>query len=146
MAHVRVQLSTWVVSALLGSDDADNRVYLRRALPLAKTLPATFLVSIANERSADVSGSGTQERVADLRVIACVKADSDDAEDILARMATFAEETLAGDPTFGGLARTYEYQSTEFSVAGDGDRTCNVAAMTFAVTYYTRRTDPQTAL
>lgn len=146
MAHIRTQIRDRVKTLLTGSADAGNRVENRRTLPLPKGMAPTFIYSIQNERSADVSMDGTQERVADLRVTACAKGDAETTEDILDRMALWTEQQFAGDPRLGGLIDTYAYQSTEFSFAGDGEQTLCTAGITFALTYYAKRGNPETAL
>lgn len=146
MTHVRTQVRAWLSSHLVGSPDAGARVFARRALPLEKNLSPTLIYSVQNERSADVSMDGTQERVLDVRVTACAKGDADDTEDVLDRLALFVEEVFAGAADMGGLIATYAYQSTEFSFAGEGEKTLCTAALTFALTLYTNRDDPETSL
>jgi hypothetical protein len=146
MAHVRKQIRDWVKANLVGSADAGSRVFLRRSLPLEKDLQPTLIASVQNERSTDISMDGSQERIVALRVTACAKGDAEETEDTLDRMAVFVETALADDPDMGGLIETYAYQGTEFSFAGDGERTLCTAALTFALTLYTKRDDPETSL
>jgi hypothetical protein len=89
---------------------------------------------------------GTQERVPLVRVTACTKGDSEETEDLLDRLAVFIEQTFADDPTMGGLINTYIYQATEFSFAGDAEQSVCAAALTFALSTYTKRDDPETPL
>lgn len=145
MAHIRTQIRARVKTLLTGSPDAGARVENRRTLPLPKGLAPTFIFAFQNERSTDISMDGTQERVAELRITACAKGDASATEDILDRMALWAELQFAGDPRFGGLIDTYAYQSTEYSFAGDGDQTLCTAGITFALTWYAKRGNPETS-
>lgn len=146
MTHIRTQIRGRVKTRLSGSPDAGARVLGRRSLPLPRELAPTFIFAFQNERSTDVSMDGTQERVAELRVTACVKGDAEATEDVLDRMGLYAEQRFSADPTLGGLIETYAYQSAEFSFVGEGDQTLCTAAYTFALTYYAKRGDPQTSL
>lgn len=146
MAHVRKQLRDYLKPRLEGTPDAGDRVLVRRSLPLSRTMEPTYLLSIENERSADMSMSGSQNREIAVRITGVVKGDQEAGEDALERLAVHAESVFSADPTLGGLAQTYEYQSTEFSTGGEGDKVVSAAALTFAVTVFTDRGDPETAL
>ncbi|TPK38699.1 hypothetical protein [Mesorhizobium sp. B2-5-3] len=146
MSHVRNQLRDWLAANLVGSPQAGSRVEQRRSLPLAKDLRPTFLFEVSNETSTDIDMDGHQQRVIGVRVTACVKDDSSDGEDTLDAMALFVEGVLSDDPTLGGIAQDYAYQATEFNFTGNAERTLCTAALTFAVTVFTARADPETAL
>lgn len=146
MAHIRKQLRDWLKGAMTGSPEAGDRVFVRRSFPLGKDLQPSFLVSVENERSADVSMGVTQERVLSVRIVAVAKGEQEADEDMLDAMCVFVEGIFSSDPTCGSLAQTYEYQSTEFSTGALGEKVVSTAALTFAVTVYTRRDAPQTAL
>jgi hypothetical protein len=148
LTHIRTQIRDWLKTHLAGSADAGGRVLVRRTLPLPKGLQPTLLVALANEQSVDMAmgDDPLQDRTVQVKVTACAKGDSEATEDILDRLAVFVEQAFAADPTFGGLVQTYAYQATEFSFAGDGEQTLCAAALTFALSVYTRRSDPQTAL
>jgi len=146
VAHVRKQLRDWLKAELAGSAEAGSRVFVRRSLPLARDLQPTFLLSIENERSADMSMSGSQNRTVAVRITGCVKDDSEDGENTLDAMAVFAEGVFSADPTLGGMAETYEYQATEFAFTAQGETTLCTAALSFAVTLLTARDDPETLL
>ena len=137
----RVEIRDWLLANLVGSMDAGARVLARKALPLAKELAPTFIFSIQNQRSTDISMSGTQLRVDLLRVTACVKGAADETEDTLDRMGMWVEDVLGINPRMGGLIATYEYQGTEFSHAGEGEKTLSTAAFSFALTYYSDRAE-----
>lgn len=146
MAHIRTQQRASIKAMLAGSPDAAGRVLVRRGLPLQKDFQPTFLVSFQNERSEDVSMGGAQLRTLEVRVTACVKGDSEAGEDTLDRMALWAEERFAANPTLGGLAETYAYQSTEYGFFDGGEATLCTAAITFVAQSYTRRDDPENTL
>lgn len=146
MAHVRTQIRTWLGSHLAGSPDAGSRVFERRSLPLEKNLSPALIYSVQNELSSDVSMDGTQERNVSIRVTACAKGDAAETENILDRLALFVEAVFADAGDMGGLIATYAYQSTEFSFAGDGEKSLCTAALTFALMLHTKRDDPETAL
>lgn len=146
MAHVRKQLRDWLAANLVGSPQAASRVEQRRSLPLAKDLRPTFLFEVSNEAATDIDMDGHQQRVIGIRITACVKDDSADGEDTLDAMALFVEVVFSGDPTLGGIAQDYAYQATECSFTGNAERTLCTAVMTFAVTVFTGRGDPETAL
>ncbi|MDR7220355.1 hypothetical protein [Aminobacter aminovorans] len=146
MAHVRKQVRSWVKGNLMGSTAAGGRVFVSRTNPLPDALQPTLLIAVQNERSADVSAQGSQRRDIAVRVTACAKGDAEATEDTLDQLAVFVESVFAADPTLGGLAETYEYQSTEFEFNGSGEKTLCTAALTFAVTLFTARTDPETSI
>jgi len=146
MAHVRKQIRAWLKANLTGSAEAGNRVFMRRTLPLEKNLQPSLIVAVQNERSADASMGGTQQRVVEVRITACAKGDSEATEDTLDALGVFVEGKFAADPTLGGLAETYEYQATEFAFSGDAERSFCTAAFTFAVTLFTARGNPETSL
>lgn len=146
MTHVRTQIRVAVAALLAGSADAGGRVQGRRSLPQPKGLSPTFIYAFQNERSNDVSMGGTQERVAELRITACAKGDAEATEDILDRMAVHVDQRLSANADLGGLIQTWEYLSTEYSFSGEGEQTLCTAALTYALTYYTRREDSQTSL
>lgn len=146
MTHVRTQIRAWLKTNLAGSADAGNRVFIRRSLPLEKDMQPTLIVAFHNERSTDITTDGTQERAPEIRITACAKGDAETTEDVLDRLGLFVEHTLAANPTFGGLVSTYEYQSTEFAFASDGDRTFCTAAFTFTAAYFTNRGDAENSL
>jgi hypothetical protein len=146
MPHVRTQLREWLAANLVGSAQAGSRVEQRRSLPLSKDLQPTFLFEVSNEASIDIDMGGDQQRTVGVRITACVKDDSGDGEDTLDAMATFVEGVFSDDPTLGGIAQDYAYQATEFNFVGTAERTLCSAALTFAVTVFTARADPQTAL
>lgn len=146
MPHIRTQIRGWLKSNLAGSPDAGSRVFARRSLPLPKDLAPTLNFSFQAERSSDVSMDGTQERMPEVRIAACAKGDAEATEDILDRLALFVEGVFADNPTMGGLIDSYAYQSTEFSFSGEGEKVFCTAALTFVLTLYTKRTNPQTAL
>lgn len=137
----RVQIRDWLLANLVGSQDAGSRVMARQALPLAKDLEPTLVFTIRSQRSTDIDMNGTQERVDLLRVTACVKGTADETEDVLDRLGMFVEDVLGSSPQLGGLIAAYEYQSTEFSHTGDGEKTLCTAAFTFSLTYYTDRAE-----
>ncbi|KQS90302.1 hypothetical protein [Rhizobium sp. Leaf386] len=143
MTHARHSIRDHVQTMLAGSPDAGARVLPRRSLPLPDRLQPTLVFNFMDEQSQDISMGGSQERRGRLMVRACVKGDSGDSEDVLDRLAVWTELRFADDPTLGGLISTYEYQSTEFAVAGEGDKTLSIAAFIFALTYYTQRDNPQ---
>ncbi|RWC47958.1 MAG: hypothetical protein EOS55_13920 [Mesorhizobium sp.] len=146
MAHVRKRLRDWLASNLVGSPHAGLRVEQRRSLPLAKDLKPTLLFEVSNEASTDIDMDGHQQRVVGVRITACVKDDSADGEDTLDALAVFVEGVFASNPTLGGLAQDYAYQTTECNFSGGAERTLCTAALTFAVTVFTARADPETAL
>ena len=146
MSHIRTQLRGWLKTSLAGSSEAGSRVYVRRSLPLPEDLQPTILIAIQNELSSDISMSGTQRRGVAVRITLCAKGDAEATEDTLDELAVFIEGVLAADPTLGGLAETYEYQSTEFEFSGAGEKTLCTAALTFLVTLLTARDDPQNPL
>jgi hypothetical protein len=148
MPHIRNQIRMWLKTNLAGSPDAGSRVFIRRAVPLPKGLQPTLLVSIQNEPSTDMSmgDDPMQDRVPQVRITACAKGDAEETEDVLDRLAVFVENQFAVDPTMGGLIQTYAYQLTEFNFSGEGEATLCTAALTFALSVYTRRGDPETAL
>ena len=146
MAHVRKQLRDWLAANLVGSPQVGFRVEQRRSLPLAKDLQPTLLFEVSNEASADIDMDGNQQRVVGIRITACVKDDSADGEDTLDAMALFVEGVFSTNPTLGGLVQDYAYQATECSFVGNAERTLCTAVLTFAVTVFTARADPQTAL
>lgn len=142
MPHVRKTLRDWLKTNLAGSPQAGSRVYVRRTLPLDKNLQPSLLIAVQNERSTDAAMGGSQVRLVEFRVSACVKGDGEDAEDALDTLCVFVEKKLAA---LGGGAQTYEYQSTEFNFDASGERTLSVATMTFVAVIYTDRADPETA-
>lgn len=146
MAHVRQQVRSWVRDNLMGSAIAGSRVFVSRTAPLPDALQPTLLIAVQNERSADISAQGSQRRDVTVRVTACAKGDAEATEDVLDELAVFVESTFATDPTLGGLAEAYEYQSTEFEFNGSGEKTLCTAALTFAVTVFTARSDPETSI
>lgn len=146
MAHIRKQLRDWMKVNLVGSPQAGNRVYVRRTLPLPKHLQPTLLIAIQNERSVDASMSGSQQRDVAVRITACAKGDAEATEDTLDALGVFVEKKFAAAPDLGGLASTYEYQTTEFEFSGGGEDTLCTAAFTFTVTLFTNRSDPETSL
>ncbi|TPN79965.1 hypothetical protein [Mesorhizobium sp. B1-1-2] len=146
MAHVRKQLRDWLRINLAGSPQAGSRVEERRSLPLGKDLKPTLLFEVSNEGSTDLDMDGTQQRVDIVRISACVKDDSVEGADTLDALALFVEGIFSNDPTLGGIAQDYAYQTTEFNFVGTAERTLCVAALTFAVTLFTARADPETAL
>ena len=92
---------------LTGSALAGDRVFVRRTLPLERNLQPSLIVVVQNERSADASMDGTQQRTVEVRITACVKGDSEAGEDMLDALGVFVEGKFAADPTLGGLAETY---------------------------------------
>jgi len=148
MAHVRKAIRDWLKANLTGSADAGSRVEVRRSLPLPDALQPTLLIAVQNEASTDQSmGSNpSQLRRITVRVTACAKGAAEATEDILDRLAVFVEGKLAADPSLGGGAETYEYQSTEFEFNATGDKTLCTAALTFAVIVLTARNNPETPL
>lgn len=146
MSHVRALIRQRLKLVLSGSPDAGSRVQVRRALPLAKDLDPTLLISIEHERSTDDSMAGGQERIIRFRVAAVAKGDAEATEDTLDRLAVFVERQMALQPPLGGLARSCEYMATEFQFSGEAERTLCVAAMTFEAVVYTGRDNPETAL
>jgi len=146
MPHIRKQIRDRLKASLAGSALAGNRVHVRRTLPLERNLHPSLIIAVQNERSADASMDGIQQRTVEVRVTACVKGDSEAGEDMLDALGTFVEQRFAADPTLGGLAETYEYQATEFSFGDDAERIFCTAAFTFAVTILTNRGNPETSL
>lgn len=146
MAHIRKQIRDYLKIALSSSDIAGRRVYVQRSIPLEKDSEACILISPQTERSADASMSGTQERVYSLRITAVVKSGDEVAQDTLDALGMFVERVFATDPTLGGLVQTYEYQAAEWSGDGGGEWPFCTTAMTFAVTYYTDRSNPEISL
>ena len=146
MPHIRKHLRDWLKANLAGSALAGDRVFVRRTLPLERNLQPSLIVAVQNERSADASMDGIQQRTVEVRITACVKGDSEAGEDMLDALGVFVEGKFAADPTLGGLAETYEYQATEFAFGGDAERSLCTAAFTFAVTLLTNRGNPETSL
>ncbi len=146
MPHIRKHLRDWLKANLTGSALAGDRVFVRRTLPLERNLQPSLIVAVQNERSADASMDGVQQRTVEVRITACVKGDCEAGEDMLDALGVFVEGKFAADPTLGGLAETYEYQATEFAFGGDAERSLCTAAFTFAVTLLTNRGNPETSL
>lgn len=146
MAHVRKQVRDWFKTNLVGSDDAGSRVEVRRTLPLADDFQPTWLVSIVDEVSEDISNDGTQRRTIRVKATAVVKGDSEAGEDTLDALGVYAEHAVAADPTLGGAASTCEYEGAELDFTGDGERTLCTASFTFAATVLTARNNVETAL
>lgn len=146
MPHVRHQLRDYLKPMLAACPDATGGVDVRRTYPLQLGLRSMYLLSVENERSEDVSMGGTQQRRIAVRVVAVAKGDQESDENLLDRMAVFAEAVFSSDPTLGGLASDYEYRSAEFSTGSAGEKVLSVVALTFDVVVMTSRTDPETAI
>ncbi|RVD66410.1 hypothetical protein [Mesorhizobium sp. M7A.F.Ca.ET.027.03.2.1] len=100
-------------------------------------------IAISGEQSQDLTIKGAQQRIVRVRALVAARGDSEQSQDRLDELCTIVETTIAGDPSFGGLARQYEYRATEFVFSGNGDQPMSVAAMSFDVTVLTRRENPQ---
>ena len=145
MAHVRKQVRDWLKAHLVGSAEAEDRVEVRRALPTEKNLRPTLLIAVQNEQSQDDGQGGSQQRAIAVRITAVAKGDAEATEDTLDALGVFVERQIAADPTLGGIAATFEYQSTEFAFASEAERTLCAAALTFVILVYTDRIDPEHA-
>ena len=66
--------------------------------------------------------------------------------DLLDEASAEIEEATATDPTFGGLAETYEYVSADLSLDGSGEGIVGTLSLAFDVTVYTKRDNPRRAL
>lgn len=147
MAHVRTQLRQAALALLTGLATTGANSSTNRTLPLPKGHGTSLAVRTPTERSEDISQSGTQARVIALRVdISAKHADEDTLADLLDQAALEVEEAIAGDPTFSGLAQTYDYRGADLSMTGEGEKILGTLSLTFDVTLYTRREAPSAAL
>jgi hypothetical protein len=105
-----------------------------------------LIFSVQGERVTAIDLSSRQQRIITVRITAVVKGDNATGSDTLDALGVFVEEKIAATPKLGGIVKYYEYLGSNFAFNSDGERTLCTLSMDFALTVFTRREDPETAI
>lgn len=146
MSHVRKQVRDWLKANLAGSAQAGSRVYVRRALPIAKDSAAVLLIDIDGEGLAEISMDGLMERQVRFTIRGAAKGSAETTENLLDALGVFVEETIDANKTLGGLAKDCTPESSNFSFSADGEKTLGTLSMNYVATVHSLRGDPETAI
>lgn len=146
MAHVRQQIREQMQAVLLaGVASASGRVYTSRVYALNQLSLPAVTISFDSERSGLITiGSRTMDRTVNI-MLDVYSAAISDLDDALDAICVEVEESVAGDFTMNGLAKSCLLTSTDLSLTGGSETPIGVARLTYAVSYVTSITDVETA-
>jgi hypothetical protein len=146
MAHVRQQIRDRMQSVLLaGVTSTSGRVYTSRVYALSQLALPSVTISFDSERSSLITmGLRTMDR--DVNIVVDVYASAtSDLDDALDDICVEVEESIAGDFTMNGLAKSCILTSTDLSLTGGSDTPIGVARLNYTVSYITSISDVETA-
>jgi hypothetical protein len=143
MDHMRKQIRSAVVQALLGLKTTRRNVFATRTVPLnADTLPGLCVYTLSEQSGVDTMGKNRSlKRMLDL-VIEGVTKSRASIDDDLDQIAAEVETAMALDPSLGGLAYDCVLQSTKIAVRGVAETDTGSVQLTYSVTYRTKASDP----
>ena len=146
MAHVRQQIRERMQAVLLaGVASASGRVYTSRVYALNQLSLPAVTISFDSESSGLITiGSRTMDRTVNI-MLDVYSAAISDLDDALDAICVEVEESVAGDFTMNGLAKSCLLTSTDLSLTGGSETPIGVARLTYAVSYVTSITDVETA-
>lgn len=139
MAHQRQLIREAVKAQLLGKTAAAARVYETRVVPWKRLeLPAVAVYALEEtvDRASQSTAPRELRRQLKLAIEVAVKAGTN-LDDALDAVALEVERALHADPTFGDTASDSILESTQISLAEEGDTLIGLALLTFSVTYFT---------
>jgi hypothetical protein len=143
MDHMRKQIRSAVLQALLGLKTTRRNVFATRTVPLnADTLPGLCVYTLSEQSGVDTMGKNRSlKRMLDL-VIEGVTKSRASIDDDLDQIAAEVETAMALDPSLGGLAYDCVLQSTKIAVRGVAETDTGSVQLTYSVTYRTKASDP----
>lgn len=146
--HPRKAIRDAAVQALTGLTTTGSRVYPTRVTaydPAAAGGPGLMVYTFSEDSQFDTVGPHRSlARSLDLAVEAIVMLN-DSFDDTLDQIALEVETAFGNNPTLNGTAKDVELRRTQIAAAKDAEKQIGGMVLTFAVSYRTLGTNPETA-